>query len=537
MAMTDTETIDIGQINSLRKHLKKLHSATAYAQTYARWNYYRPHPDTQLPFHCSPAKERSIVLGTQQGKTTAASFELAFRAVDYFPDWHSGPHPQPPAIERPQKFTGWYAGVSSQLVRDGAQLKLIGDISQDKGLGSGAIPLDYIEKITLARGIANFVDTVTVRRESGGHAILQSKTYEQSARMFQAVPCDLVWLDEDPGYDDTIYGECLGRTIATNGGIVVSLTPMLGLTPIRKRFIDGGPNIFQVRGGIEQALHIPKERHQAIIDATPARERAARIYGHEMQGSGAVFDTPIAQIKYERPPETFPAYWPVVWGCDLNHGGASESAHPFVAAFAFHDAANDVIFVNDLIVSDSPYPAMHVDAVKRHPCWDAPFLWPHDGARVGDMNSGDTLASMYRKRGLRLPHEHVTFKDGGYGLEAGLTEMRERFASGRLKIASHLAPFFAQYQNYHYKDGKVVRRDDDCLDAVRVIVMGIRHARPQNSLASNNFDGNSGPRLRPDGSDARIVIGGGINTDWDLHTGAVTRSIDDIVNAATRWRS
>ncbi len=46
-------------VAGLRKHLKKLHTTTAYLQLYCRWNYYRPHPATQLVFHNSKADERS----------------------------------------------------------------------------------------------------------------------------------------------------------------------------------------------------------------------------------------------------------------------------------------------------------------------------------------------------------------------------------------------------------------------------------------------------------------------------------------------
>ena len=73
----------------------------------------------------------------------------------------------------------------------------------------------------MARGIASFVDSITVRRESGGIGVLQSKTFEQDVRMFQGTPVDLALVDEDIGYDDRIYNELLARTISTDGRIIV----------------------------------------------------------------------------------------------------------------------------------------------------------------------------------------------------------------------------------------------------------------------------------------------------------------------------
>jgi hypothetical protein len=178
--VSDFEQIDIGQINSQRNHLKKLHTTTEYLQRYCRWNYYKPHPATQLAFHNAQEDERSIVLGSQQGKTTAASYEMAFSACDHWPEWHIGKHLRPPKIERSADFVGWYCSVTSQNVRDGAQEKLLGNIAQKDGLGTGAIPLDLIRGVTMSRGISQFVDTISIARETGGSALLQSKTFEQS---------------------------------------------------------------------------------------------------------------------------------------------------------------------------------------------------------------------------------------------------------------------------------------------------------------------------------------------------------------------
>jgi len=505
--MPDTEAIDIGQINSLRSHLKKLHTTTEYLQRYCRWNYYRPHPDTQLLFHNSHATERSIVLGSQQGKSTATGYELAFSACDWWPDWHTGRHPSPPQIERSAKFTGWYASISSQTVRDGIQSKLLGDISQKDGLGSGAIPLDYIRGISMSRGISNFVDTITVSRESGGIGLLQSKTYEQSVMSYQGVPVDMALVDEDPGYDDRIYNELLARTISTNGRIIVSLTPMLGTTPIRKRFIQSGPNIFEVRGGLEQALHIPSERRAAIIASVPERERAARIWGQEMQGEGAVFTTPIPDIQFDVQPNSFMPWWPCCWAVDFSHGGQATSAHPFGAVFAVHDPQADVIYICDAFKLRG-LPETHAARIRSHTYWDAVVLWPHDGQQSGNIQTGENFASVYRKLGLNMRSTWTTFPDGGYSFEAGISEMERRFATGKLKVARHLIEWFVEYQNYHYEKAVVKKEDDDLMSATRQVVMGIRHAK---AMSDENFKHQQGRKRR--GEPGRVAR----DVDFDVH--------------------
>ena len=122
---------------------------------------------------------------------------------------------------------------------------------------------------------------------------------------------------------------------------------MLGMTPIRKRFLAGGSNIFEVRGGLEQAAHIPPERRAAIIASIPENERAARIYGREQQGSGAVFNTPVADILFSLEPAQFLPWWPCGWAIDFSHFGQSASAHPFAAIFAVKDPTTDTIYICD----------------------------------------------------------------------------------------------------------------------------------------------------------------------------------------------
>ncbi len=469
--------VDTVPVDSIRKHLKKLHTTTEYLQRYCRWNYYKPHPETQLLFHNSHADERSIVLGTQQGKTHSCAHEMAFAACDWWPEWHKGRHPSPPKIERSAKFIGWYCSISSQVVRDGAQTKLLGDISQKDNLGTGAIPLDYIQGVSMSRGISNFVDTITVRRETGGIGILQSRTYEQSVLSYQGVPVDLSWVDEDPGYDDRIYNELLGRAISTDGRIIVSLTPMLGLTPIRRRFIDGGPTTFQVRGGIEQAPHIATDRRMAIIASIPERERAARVYGQEMQGEGAVFTTPPEAITYDQSPATFASSFRYTNACDFSHGGQSASAHPMAVVSAAVDPNTGVIYIFDAFTMKGMLPEAHVKRIKQSPVFDVPMLWPHDGSQIATAGTGETISRMYRRLGLPMRPEHTTFKDGGYSLEAGIAEMQQRFANGTLLVARHLREWFTEYMNYHYQDGKIVKLDDDLMSSTRQIIMGIRYAK------------------------------------------------------------
>jgi phage terminase large subunit-like protein len=503
--------------NQVRQHAKKMLTNVQYLRTYCRLGYYRPSPK-QMEFHNLVATERALRAANQAGKSTAGAAQMAMDACALWPDWYTGRRHIPPKIERPYEFLGWAACTTSATTRDGVQSKLLGDIRQEGGLGTGLIPLDNIVgRPTMARGISDFVDTITLRRETGGRAIIRQKTYDQDRRAFQGESVDQIWLDEDVSRDnDTIYGECLARLVATRGRVFLTLTPLLGLSPIRKRFKQRlGTDCAEVLMTIYDAAvsrggHIPDEDIPAIIARYSENEKQTRVFGSDMQGEGAVFTTAVDAIKCNKDLNDFPAWCRWIWGSDFSHGGMSASAHPFAAVLLCHDTMSDIVYVVHAVRLYRALPAMHVQNIKGHMCWDAPFAWPHDGNRGADLATGETFRGMYRRLGLNMRPNNASFPDGGYALEAGISEMEQRFASGRLLIASHLTEIFDEYVGYHRINNLIHKVDDDLLSAVRIGLMDLRYAKP---LGPAGF----GPAGSFDhrGSEQRIASG----VDFDVFTG------------------
>ena len=491
--------------NSVRRHAKKMLTNVEYLRKYRRLGFYRPHPK-QLEFHNLLAVEKCLRAGNQLGKSHAGAAQMAMDAIGFYPSWYEGHRFDKPAkIERPYEFLGWAACTTSLTTRDGVQTKLLGDIRQSDGLGTGLIPLDNIVgRPTMSRGISDFCDTITLRRESGGRALIRLKSYEMDRRAFQGEAVDLCWLDEDVSRDnDVIYGEVLARLVATKGRVILTLTPVLGLSPIRKRFKErAGGQCAEILMGLDDALHIPPDRHAEILARYSESERATRAYGSDLQGEGAVFTIPVDTIKARFDPATFPVYTHWIWGSDFSHGGMSAGAHPFAAVLLAHDTMADIVYVVHAVRMHRALPALHVQTIKAHPCWDAPFARPHDSSGA-DFATGDTFASIYRKLGLNVRTTHATFRDGGYALEAGITEMEQRFATGRLKVAAHLTEWLDEYVGYHRVDGLIHKVDDDLLSATRVGLMDLRYAKP----------------LGPHGMFRRPPEAMTVEENWDVFTG------------------
>lgn len=484
--------------NDLRRHAKRMYTELQYRQKYRRIDFYTPN-FKQEQFHSLIVPEKMLRAGNQMGKTHAAGFEFASHAICLYPDWWKGRRfDSPPKIERPFEWMGWASCTTSTKVRDGAQLKLLGPVREQGGLGTGLIPLDNIVgRPTMARGIADFVDTMTIRRETGGTGQFQFKTYEMGREAYQGTPVDVNWLDEDVSReDDSIYGECLARKTTTRGMIMCSLTPLLGMSPLRKRFkARNGQDCAEVLMTIDDCAvskrgHIPDEDIPGIISSYDENERATRVYGADMQGEGAVFRTQVDQIKHTLELPDIPRSWPWIWGLDFRHSGSASSGHPFAAVLMTWDRDADVVYVMHTVRMLGLAP-MHVAAMKAHAMFNAPAAWPHDGGRGGSLVSGETVKDIYKKLGVSTRSTHATFPAGGYGFEDGITAMELRLGSGRLKVAAHLVEWLDEYRGYHRKDGLVVKVDDDLLSATRVGLMDLRFAKTPDNWPANIRNSNS----------------------------------------------
>ena len=174
-------------------------------------------------------RERLMLAANRVGKTeSVGGYETTLHMTGLYPAWWKGRR-----INRP--ISAWAAGDTSKTVRDIIQAKLLGP----HGLhGTGLIPADNLHRITSKTGVSDAVDTITVKHASGGFSHISLKSYDQRREAFQGTEQDLIWLDEEPGMD--IYTECLLRTMTTNGMLLLTFTPLEGLTECVLNFLPGG---------------------------------------------------------------------------------------------------------------------------------------------------------------------------------------------------------------------------------------------------------------------------------------------------------
>lgn len=464
---------DLARVRKVADALKALKSR----QKFHHAEFFQPYAKQQEFFQLGRTKrERLLRAGNQLGKTEAGAYEAALHLTGEYPDDWKGRR-----WDRPVK--AWAAGVTSISTRDVVQKKLMGEPGILAAVGTGMIPKPAILDTSLARGITDAYDTVSIKHKSGGTSILKFKSFEQGRLKWQGDTVDFVWFDEEPPED--IYDEGLTRTVATGGMVYTTFTPLNGMDEVVMRFLEeNSPDRGEVVMTIDDVTHISPEEKIRTVAGYKAYEREARARGVPMQGSGRVFTATEESIT-EAPLEYIPREWTWLWGIDFGVG------HPFAAALVLWDREADVLHLHHTIRlkadgdENNTRPLFHAAAMK--PFGWIPVAWPQDGTQR-QQGMGDTmsLAQIYKRNGLRMLDEHATWPDGGNSTEAGVAEMDERMATGRFKVAAQLRDFFEEYRMYHRKDGQLVKVRDDILSAVRVAVMAKRFGMPHSRLVKPN---------------------------------------------------
>lgn len=439
--------------------------------SYLQLAQYHPY-SKQLEFHGASlgSRERLLMAGNQLGKTLAASREIAYHATGRYPEWWTGRRFGKPTV-------GWAAGVTGESTRDNVQRLLMG---RPGAYGTGALPKDSIADYSSTRGIADLLDTITIKHVSGGVSTIGLKSYEKGREKWQGETLDWVWFDEEPPLE--IYTEGLTRTNATGGMVLLTFTPLKGVSEVVRRFLmEKVPGTHITQMTIEDVEHYSPEQRQAIIDSYPLFEREARTKGIPQLGSGRVF--PVSESTITVPSFELPAHWPQICGIDFGWD------HPSAAARIAWDRDSDVIYVIATHRARENTPAMFAAAVKPWGDW-LRWSWPHDGLQH-DKGSGEQLMAQYKRQGLDMLPTRATFDDGTNGLEAGITDLLDRMQTGRFKVFAHLRDWFEEFNLYHRKDGLIVKLNDDILSATRYAVMmkrfaTVKGARPSKSRAQFN---------------------------------------------------
>lgn len=430
---------------------------------------YSPYP-WQKDFHAAGVDhpERMLMAANRVGKTQCAAAEVAMHLTGDYPDWWQGRRFDHPTL-------CWTGSPTNETSRDIVQTELLGGMGEK--LGTGWVPRSSIVGTPKTRqaGVKDVVDSFTVRHKSGGLSICTMKTYEQGWQKWQGTAPHVVWDDEEPD-DYMIYSESQTRILTSKGILLVTFTPLRGVTDLVQHFQDGGKGIWLRGASWDDAPHLSAEDKERLSASYRSHERDARTKGIPMLGEGAIFPVSDDDIKQE--PFKIPSHFARMKGCDFGMD------HPAAGVEIAWDRDQDIIYVIDCYRKaneKAPYHAAWFTKANRN----VPVAWPHDGMNREKVG-GRVLADAYRDHGVNMLAKSARYpkvpgepeKGGPQPVEPIVDEVLERMLSGRFKVFSNLSEWFDEKRSYHRKDGIIQAKRDDILKATFYAVMMKRYAVP-----------------------------------------------------------
>lgn len=191
-------------------------------------------------------RERNFLAANRVGKSICAAFELVCHLSGEYPGWWEGRR-----LTAPSQW--WLAGDTMLTTRNVLQVIMLGPIDGvETQTWTGMLPADLIvgKPTRKSGGISQCIDTVRVRHKHGGviTSSLQFMSYDQGRRAFQGTSRHC-WLDEEPPDNEDIYGECLTRALDIDGMVLMTFTPLRGLTPFLAHYVQ--TSVYLERDGTE----------------------------------------------------------------------------------------------------------------------------------------------------------------------------------------------------------------------------------------------------------------------------------------------
>ena len=398
-------------------------------------------------------RERCALSANRVGKTESlGGYEDVLHATGEYPDWWPGRRfDRPPLI--------WVAGDTGKTVRDILQAKILGPIGD---FGTGLIPKDKIEGTPRPKqGVSDAVEIVNVKHKSGGISVIHFKSYDQRREAFQGNEPDVIHLDEES--PDDIYFECVTRTMTNNGMLMVTYTPLMGLTPTVLLFAPSGDVIEGINKDTgryvtnitwDDVPHLSEKMKYELLMSFPPYMRDARSRGIPQLGSGAIYPIPESDVTIAD--FDIPQHWRKVYALDVGWNFTA-------CVWGAIDDVTNTTYIYAVYKRSQAEPSVHASAIKAKGEWISGVIDP--ASRGRSQRDGKALIDDYKDLGLNLiPAEN--------SVEAGIQKCWEMLSNGQLKIFASCGPFFQEYRIYRRDEkGRIVKSNDHLMDAKRYLIM------------------------------------------------------------------
>lgn len=395
-------------------------------------------------------KLRLMICANQIGKTTIGALELVYHITGQYPEWWEG--------YRFKEANNWWAvGEDSKFVAGTLQPLLLGDLGD---YGSGMVPKDALDFDTLtdATKTSTQIQSFRVKHVSGGYSLVEFKSFEQGREAFQSAQRN-VWLDEEPPLD--IFSECVTRGLTGDYRLMMTFTPLKGMTELITKFTDNDPSDgdkgdsrWVTTATWDDAPHMTDEAKRIAMSAYPEHEREARTKGIPMLGSGKIYN--IDPNFFRVAPFKIPDHWKRSFGMDFGF------ENPTAIIWRATDPDTGVkYYYHEHYMAKQP-PAVHAAVIKSvEKAAGFPIKGVCDPSGGGRTSDGDLTKETYKTK------YDVDLEDASNSVEAGIHNIIDEITQGKIKVFSTLTNFWAEYAMYRREKGKIFKKNDHMMDAFR----------------------------------------------------------------------
>jgi len=395
------------------------------------------------------------------GKSHAGAHKMAWDLTGVYPDWYRGKRTI-------RGIDAWALGDTNENTRDNCQKKLFGANPDrpgwtDRPGETALIASRYIiGKPTRRSGVQGAFDTVRVKHiPSDTISTVTFKSHSFDLQALASWTGDFVWLDEEPPRREVI-DELLMRIIRRKGQLMITFTPLLGMTEVVK-FLLTAPEDIVARDflGWDQARHLGEDEKNKVrmLYASQPGVLKARMEGRPTANSGLIFPFNRKDIWFDRSKIVMRDHWPTLGGMDVGW------RHPTGAIAMAKDPRTGIKYLYASYRKAETHYKEHHDSLLQ---WgNLKFMIDPSSTQV-DKATGNKILEEYWKLAHGRHWADIDEIDRKYvrannSFAPGMNSMFLDFVSGRLKVASDLDDWWDEYEGYAWNNegtGPVKKRDD-----------------------------------------------------------------------------
>lgn len=402
------------------------------------------------------------------GKTWGACAEITYHCTGEYPDWWEGRR-----FDNPVNCL--IMGLTTKQIRESTQRILTDEYRY--GLGTGTVPKDSIVKTKFNKDDNECLDFIEIRHEPSG---LQSRItfFTQNMKWENLMGSRFhICMADEQIYDLSFYSQFLRAVKFYKGLIILTATPEKGWTEVYDRFEkEDRPECVIHYASLYEADHMSKEDIEEVISSYPEREKAYRVYGKPVMGSGLVYDIDLKDVFCE--PFEIPLFWKRIAGIDFGRIN-SKTAIVWIA----QDPITEIFYVYNAIAKKGMGPEGITPIYtmqNQRDGYRVPVAWPKDG-NVTEQSTANRVREVYESFGMLMTSECAGLKyidekgneKKSFSVQEGCREIEMLMNSGLFKIFdfSGTKEIKEELQFYSYDKNfeipKKSNNDPHNLDAMR----------------------------------------------------------------------